>query len=309
LRGRAHTPERDRAAISYHYDHPLAFYRTFLDENLVYSCAYFEDAEAGLEAAQLAKLDYVFRKVRLRPGQRLLDIGCGWGALAIRAAEKFGAHVLGVTLSETQLAEARRRIAERGLQERVRVELLDYRRIDAREPFDAIVSVGMAEHVGRDHLAEYFATAFKLLRPGGLFMNHAISDQSDGRRKRKPDAFIARYVFPDGELIPIGETLEVAERAGFEVRDVENLREHYHRTLHLWNERLLAGRDAAARAGGEAAYRIFRTYLAGSALAFSRGSLGLHQSLLAKPAKSGYVDIAPTRHELYAPSEQAGLAR
>jgi cyclopropane-fatty-acyl-phospholipid synthase len=253
-----------------------------------------------LEAAQLAKLDYVLRKVRLRPGQRLLDIGCGWGGLVIHAAERFGAKVLGVTLSEPQCAETMRRITERGLQDRASVALRHYRELIGTEPFDAIVSVGMAEHVGRQHLPDYFALAHKLLKPGGLFLNHAISDQSEKRRKRKPDAFIARYVFPDGELIPIGATLDVAERAGFEVRDVENLREHYQKTLQLWNARLLEHRIDAQRFAGEAVYRIFRTYLAGSALAFARGRLGLHQSILAKPTHLGAVDIAPTRRELYA---------
>lgn len=298
LRGRAHSLDRDRAAIGFHYDQPIDFYRAFLDPELVYSCGYFERDGIDLAAAQIAKIDYVLRKAGVRPGDRILDIGCGWGALVIRAAEAFGATALGVTLSESQHAEANRRIAERGLADRVTVELRDYRALDAA-PFDAVVSIGMAEHVGRERLADYFAATYRLVRPGGLFVNHAISDQSDGRRKRKADAFIAEYVFPDGELIPIGESLVAAERAGFEVRDVENLREHYHRTLRAWNDRLYAHRDAAMRAGGEPAYRIYRTYLAGSGVGFSKGKLGLHQSVLAKPTAWGAVDIAMTRAHLY----------
>ena len=221
LHGRAHSPARDRAAIGFHYDQPVEFYASFLGRELVYSCAYYDEGVDSLEAAQSAKLDHTLRKLRLRPGERLLDIGCGWGALAIKAARDFGARVVGITLSRRQYEEAKRRVAAAALGDRVRIELRDYRELQG-ERFDKIVSVGMFEHVGRARFAAYFRAAFDALRPGGLFLNHAIADQSPKRKGYKANGFLGRYIFPDGELVPVSEALHAGERAGFEVRDVEN---------------------------------------------------------------------------------------
>lgn len=297
LRGPRHSRERDRNAIGFHYDLALDFYRTFLDRDLVYSCAYYDDGARSLDDAQNAKLDYVLRKVRLRAGERLLDIGCGWGALVLRAAQR-GANVLGITLSRTQYDEGRRRIAEAGVEDRARIELRDYRDLEG-ERFDKIVSVGMVEHVGRRRLREYFAAALRALEPGGLFLNHGIADQSP-KRRGTTGGFIERFVFPDGELVAIARMLREAERAGFEVRDVENLREHYMRTLRAWVANLEAGRDRAVAAGGDAAYRIWRLYMAGSAQGFRTGRMGIFQILLARPAGNGAVRVPLTRKDLYA---------
>ncbi|MBV9647872.1 MAG: class I SAM-dependent methyltransferase [Candidatus Eremiobacteraeota bacterium] len=299
LRGRRHSPERDAAAIGFHYDQPLAFYASFLDPQLVYSCAYFEDDARSLDEAQMAKIDYVLRKLRLTPGQRLLDIGCGWGALVIRAAERFGAQALGVTLSVPQRDEALRRIGAQNLSERATVELRDYRDLGTRR-FDRVVSIGMVEHVGRAKLPEYFAAAYRALRNGGLFLNHGIADQEPARRGYRASGFMERYVFPDGELVPISHTLTAAERAGFEVRDVENLREHYARTLRSWVANLDRNAAAAKAAAGKRAYRVWRLYMTASAQGFRRGRMGLFQALLSKPYRDGSVDVPPTRHDLYA---------
>jgi len=300
LHGRPHSIARDRAAIAHHYDQPVEFFKTFLDENLVYSCAYYNEEviDGSLESAQVAKMDHILRKLRIRPGQRLLDIGCGDGALAIRAAERYGAQVLGVTLSSAQKHEADRRIAQRGLSDRVRVELRDYREL-GDERFDAVVSVGMVEHVGRKHLRTYLRNAYDLVRPGGSFLNHGISAQSLEGLVRKRETLIERYIFPDGELWPVGVLLKLAETIGFEIRDVENLREHYARTLRRWLANLEEHRDAATAIAGDAAYRIWRTYIAGSAAAFARGDLGLFQVLFVKPYADGLVDLPPTRRDLY----------
>jgi cyclopropane-fatty-acyl-phospholipid synthase len=299
LKGKRHSLARDRAAIGFHYDQPVAFYRTFLDSNLVYSCAYFDDGIANIDDAQRAKIDYSLRKLRLRPGERLLDIGCGWGALVVRAAEEFGAYVLGVTLSEQQYEEARRRIAEAGVGDRARVERWDYRELPATT-FDKIASIGMFEHVGRDKLPEYFSTAHRLLKPGGLFLNHGIANQHRELRDGRASGFMDRFIFPDGELVNVSDALQFAERAGFEVRDVENLREHYIRTLRAWVTNLERNREAAVAAGGEQSYRAWRLYMAGSAQGFRVGRMGLFQSLLAKPLRTGEVpDVPPTRRDLY----------
>ncbi len=296
LHGKQHSRERDRAAISYHYDHPVGFYRAFLDRDLVYSCAYYDDGITDLDAAQSAKLDYVLRKIRLSPGMSFLDIGCGWGSLVIRAAQR-GATALGITLSRVQHEEANRRIEERGLSGRARVELRDYRDL-AGARFDRIASIGMVEHVGRSKLPEYFRAAFEALHPGGLFLNHGIAEQSPGRDARS-NGFIERYVFPDGDLVCIGDSLGIAERCGFEVRDVENLREHYARTLRAWVANLESHRDDAVAQASVAAYRVWRLYMAASAVSFDAGSIAIFQSLLAKPDVKGHVMIPATRRDLY----------
>ncbi|TAM72652.1 class I SAM-dependent methyltransferase [bacterium] len=299
LRGRKHSLERDRAAIGFHYDQPIAFYRSFLDREMVYSCAYFDERATTLDEAQIAKIDHVLRKLRVQTGERLLDIGCGWGALVVRAAERFGARVLGVTLSQSQYEEANRRIQTAGITATARVELRDYRQLRSEQPFDKIVSVGMFEHVGRSHLPEYFSTASALLRPGGLFLNHGIAARSGPRHSTLREGFVERFVFPDGELIPIGEALQIAERSGFEVRDIENLREHYARTLRCWVANIERNRTAAVEAADERTFRVWRLYMAGSAQGFASGRMGIHQSLLAKPTSSGSVDMPATRRDLY----------
>ncbi|HVA33287.1 MAG TPA: cyclopropane-fatty-acyl-phospholipid synthase family protein, partial [Candidatus Baltobacteraceae bacterium] len=298
LRGRVHSRKRDRAAIEFHYDQPIEFYRSFLDREMVYSCAYYDDGVETLDAAQSAKLDYLLDKLRLCTGERLLDIGCGWGALVVRAAQRYGAHVLGITLSRTQYEEAQRRIAAAGIGDRARVELRDYRDL-AGQRFDKIVSVGMFEHVGRAKLPEYFNAAFAALRPGGLFLNHGIADHSESRAAGRASGFIERFVFPDGELVAISDALRIAELAGFEVRDVENLREHYTRTLRAWVANLEEHREAAIAAGGVQSYRTWRLYLAGSAQGFHCSRLAIFQSLLARPTDDGRVDLPPTRRDLY----------
>ncbi len=298
LSGKRHSKARDAAAIGFHYDQPVAFYRTFLGSELVYSCAYWDEGTSSLDEAQRAKLDYVLDKLRLQPGASFLDIGCGWGSLVIRAAQR-GARALGVTLSRRQHEEALRRIRAAGLEGRAQVELRDYRDLGDAQ-FDAIASIGMVEHVGRERLAEYFGVAYRALRPGGLFLNHGIVSQSrDGKGWRAGSDFIGRYVFPDGDLVNLDATLRPAEAAGFEVRDVENLREHYARTLRAWVANLAAGRDAVIDATDARTERIWRLYMAASARSFALGRMGLAQSLLGKPRPDGTLDIPPTRRDLY----------
>jgi len=293
--GPLHSPERDREAVTYHYDRSPGFFAAFLDRRLVYSCAYFEDAEDDLDAAQERKLDLLCRKLRLRPGERLLDVGCGFGALALHAAERHGAEVLGITLSEPQAEVARERVAAAGLEGRCRIEVRDYRELDGRETFDKIVSVGMFEHVGEALLPEYFRIAHRLLRPRGVFLNHGIARAGPAVRTSE---FVRRYVFPDGELVPAHVTLQAAEEAGFELRDVEGLREHYALTLRHWVARLEANREAAVTAEDELAYRVWRLYMAGSAHAFATGRLSVFQALLAKPA-DGDAALPLTRADWY----------
>ncbi len=298
LRGGHHSRARDLAAIGFHYDLPLPFYATFLDPHLVYSCAYFDDAVSTLEEAQLAKLDHALRKLHLAPDERLLDIGCGWGALVIRAAQTFGARALGITLSRSQYAEGNRRIDAAGLRGRASIELRDYRDL-GDERFDKVASIGMFEHVGRAKLPEYFSAAYRALRPGGLFLNHGIAAESPAAGTHAP-SFIERFVFPDGELVRIAEALAIAQGAGFEVRDVENLREHYARTLRAWVANLERRRTQAIDAAGEQSYRIWRLYMAGSAQGFRTARIAVYQSLLARPRDDGTVDLPPTRRDLYA---------
>ncbi|HEY2474285.1 MAG TPA: cyclopropane-fatty-acyl-phospholipid synthase family protein [Candidatus Cybelea sp.] len=303
LHGKRHSLARDRAAIGFHYDQPVEFYRSFLDREMNYSSAYFDEGCETLDDAQSAKMDYVLRKLRLRPGERLLDVGCGWGGLVLRAAQRYGAQALGITLSQRQLDEGSRRIAQAGLADRARVELRDYRDLRA-ERFDKIVSIGMFEHVGRSRLPQYFRAVFRALRPGGLFLNTGISNQ-DVRVTGKATGFMDRFIFPDGELVAISEALDVAEGAGFEIRDVESLREHYMRTTRAWVANLERNRAAAIAAAGEITYRLWRLYFAGSSQGFREGRIGIFQTLLARPHASGLVELPPTRRDLYA-AEVAG---
>jgi cyclopropane-fatty-acyl-phospholipid synthase len=303
LRGARHSRERDRQAITHHYDVGNDFFRLWLDRRLVYSCAYFPRGDEDLDAAQDAKLDLICRKLRLSPGERLLDIGCGWGGLVQFAAERYGVTALGITLSEPQADLASRRIAEAGLQERCRVEVRDYRD-QPSEPFDKVASIGMFEHVGRARLPEYFAAAWAALRPGGLFLNHGIATGGGvgrGRSEGRP-SFIDRYVFPDGELVSIADALRVVEQAGFEVRDVESLREHYALTLRHWVRRLEAHHAEAAAAASEAVYRTWRLFMAASAYGFATGRLNVYQALLAKPDEHGRTDLPLSRADIYSPA-------
>jgi cyclopropane-fatty-acyl-phospholipid synthase len=291
LRGTRHSKERDRQAISYHYDRN-AFYKLFLDRHLVYSCAYFATPDEDLDTAQERKLDYICRKLRLRPRDRLLDIGCGWGGLVIHAAQRYGARAYGITLSQQQAELAQERIRQAGLAEQCQVEVRDYR--DMTKPnsddklFDKMVSVGMFEHVGEALLTTYFKQAWSLLRPGGVFLNHGIASNALAGLERGP-TFVTKYVFPDGELVPISTTVRAAEMNGFEVRDIESLREHYTLTLRHWVRRLEAHADEARELADDVTYRIWRLYMAGSAYRFQVGQINLYQVLLVKPdqGKSG----------------------
>jgi cyclopropane-fatty-acyl-phospholipid synthase len=298
--GALHSPERDRAAVAFHYDVSDDFYRLWLDPEMVYSCAYFETAETPLADAQLAKLRLLCRKLRLRPGQRLLDIGCGWGGLACHAARTCGVEVTGITLSLPQAKAAAARAREAQLDHRVRIELRDYREV--RKPddgFDAIVSVGMAEHVGRDQLAAYFATVRDLLKPGGVFLNHAIGEGRQADRFRGP-SFVDAHVFPDSDIPPIPLVLQAAEAAGLEVRDVENLREHYVLTLRAWVRRLETARAQARALVGEETYRVWRLYMATAAHGFAHGDLAVYQTLLSKTGPDGRTGLPLTREDWYA---------
>jgi cyclopropane-fatty-acyl-phospholipid synthase len=300
----------DLEGIRYHYDAGNDFYRLYLDERMVYSCAYYPTGTEDLATAQELKLDLICRKLRLKSGERLLDIGCGWGALVIFAAERYGVTALGVTLSKEQHALATERVAEAGLQDRVTIRLQDYRDING-EQFDKLASVGMFEHVGRERLPQYFAHTFSLLRPGGVFLNHGISGWPvpGSSLKRKVSrkmyeqlvgtiAFRKRYIFPTGGLVSVSEANLAAEQAGFEVRDVEDLREHYTRTLQLWMRNLDSNREAAVRLVGAAMYRLRRIWLGVAAWQFMMGDTGIHQTLLAKK-DNGRANVPWSREDIY----------
>jgi len=296
LGGVVHSKDRDRRAISYHYDLPAEFYALWLDQRMVYSCAYFATPEEDLDTAQIRKLDYICRKLRLRAGERLLDIGCGWGGLIVHAAAHYGVEAVGITLSVPQAEMARKRLHELGLNDRCRVEVADYRDLEHNQQYDKIVSVGMFEHVGERLLPEYFRRAWDLLRPGGVFLNHGIVYSATYHRHGP--SFTDRYVFPDGELVPISTSLRAAELSSFEVRDVESLREHYALTLHHWVRRLEAHAEQARRITDDAVYRTWRLYMAGAAHSFRSGRLNIYQTLLAKPSQ-GRSGLPLTREDWY----------
>jgi len=304
-----HSRSRDAAVVRAHYDVGNPFYALWLDQRMVYSCAYFPTGAETLDGAQTAKLEHICRKLRLKPGDRLLDIGCGWGGLVQYAAEHFGVKAIGVTLSVPQAEFARERLRAAGLADRCRIEVRDYRDLRAHSSFDKVASVGMFEHVGHAKLPRYFATAYRLLRPGGLFLNHGIAATAptshDFVRTQirnavwKSGAFIDRYVFPDGELTPPGESIRIAERAGFETRDVENLREHYPLTLRQWVRRLEAHQAEAVSLVGEQTYRVWRLYMSASAHAFASGHIQLIQALYSKPNADGTSETPLSRSDLY----------
>ena len=301
LSGRQHSIERDRQAVRYHYDVSNDFYSLWLDSRMVYSCAYFQSPDTDLDTAQLAKLDMICRKMRLRPGERLLDIGCGWGGLVMHAAARYGVDATGITLSQPQADLANQRIAEAGLADRCRVEVRDYREVDPSAPFDALVSVGMFEHVGEQMLPAYFEKAATILKRGGVFLNHGIASRATDPAWHGP-SFSDTYVFPDGETLPISTTLRAAEMAGFEVRDVESLREHYAMTLRHWVHRLEMHKEQALRHVDEPTYRVWRLFMAGSADGFRTRRLNLYQSLLALPGKEGASGLPLTRADWYSVS-------
>ena len=310
--GPLHTVRRDREAVRHHYDLSDDFYRLFLDPAMVYSCAYFRRGGEPLEEAQAAKLELVCRKLDLSRGERFLDVGCGWGALVEHASARYGARAAGITVSANQLAGARRRVERLG----GRAEILDadYRTLSADAPFDKIASVGMMEHVGRARLGAYFAAVHRLLRPGGLFLNHAIAAAADDRLtipwvSRRGGGFIWRYVFPDADLVPVGEAISAAERAGFEVRDLESLREHYAETLAAWLARLEARFADAVEIAGERRARLYRLYLAASAVGFRLGRTSVYQLLLARRSARGTVEGIPRcRADWYAAPGEDGAA-
>jgi cyclopropane-fatty-acyl-phospholipid synthase len=306
--GRPHEESRDRAAIQYHYDVGNDFYALWLDRRMVYSCAYYRHPTDSIDDAQRAKLDLVCRKLRLHPGERLLDVGCGWGALVMHAVQHYGVTALGITLSEAQATLARDRIAAAGLGDRCRVEIRDYRALPAAAQFDKIASIGMVEHVGLDHLLAYFAALHRVLAPGGLLLNHGIVSVDAARprglgewierRLWKRDAFIHQYVFPDGQLGPLHAVISSAERVGFETRDVESLREHYALTLRAWVARLLPQHARAVALTSDRVFRTWRLYMTGSAHAFAHGNINVVQTLLAKPDPDGRASLPLTREDL-----------
>jgi cyclopropane-fatty-acyl-phospholipid synthase len=298
LSGQEHSVQRDRQAIAYHYDVSNDFYQLWLDRRMIYSCAYFEAEDEDLDTAQTRKLEYICRKLHLQPGQRLLDIGCGWGGLPIYAAQHYGVDVTGITLSEAQAELANDRIHQSGLSDRCRVRVQDYRDVDESEPYDALVSVGMFEHVGQALLPTYFAKAWRLLRPAGLFMNHGIANRARKRRPRRR-TFSEAYVFPDGELVPISTSARVAEETGFEVRDIESLREHYALTLRHWVRRLEAHHDQTLRHIDEPTYRVWRLFMSGSAYGFATGRNNVYQTLLVRPDEQGNSDLPLGRAHWY----------
>ncbi|MFF9771652.1 class I SAM-dependent methyltransferase [Streptomyces sp. NPDC014636] len=285
-RRRLHTRRSDKRAISHHYDVGNDFYEVVLGPSMVYSCAYWEEA-GTLESAQRDKLGLVCAKLGLKEGQRLLDVGCGWGSMAIHAAREYGVSVIGVTLSQEQAAYARKRVADEGLTDRVEIRVQDYRDV-TDGPFDAISSIGMAEHVGAERYLEYARLLYALLKPGGRLLNHQIARRPQRDESAyEVDPFIDAYVFPDGELAPVGTTVTQLERTGFEVRDVESLREHYARTLRRWVTNLEADWDRAARLAGPGRARVWLLYMAASALAFERNRIGVNQVLAVRPPESG----------------------
>jgi cyclopropane-fatty-acyl-phospholipid synthase len=298
LRGVRHSRERDRQAVTYHYDRSNDFYALWLDQRMVYSCAYFATPDDDLDTAQERKLEYICRKLHLRPGECLLDIGCGWGGLVIYAAQRYGVEAYGITLSQPQAELAQQRIQEAGLTEHCRVEVRDYRDVNEANSFDKIVSVGMFEHVGEKLLPTYFRQTWQLLRPGGVFLNHGIASET-ALQVQQRESFVSTYVFPDGELIPISSTLRAAEASGFEVRDVESLREHYALTLRHWLRRLESNADEARRLTSDVTYRTWRLYIAGSAYSFQVGRNNIYQALLAK-SEQGESRLPLTRADWYA---------
>ncbi|MDH4480592.1 MAG: class I SAM-dependent methyltransferase [Rhodoferax sp.] len=300
-----HDRKRDAQAIAHHYDVSNDFYALWLDPAMVYSCAYFPTAGETLADAQLAKLDHVLTKIMLQPGERLLDIGCGWGALALRAAQKFGAEVVGVTLSKQQYQWARDRVARAGLADQIEIRLQDYRDLGTSDGhFDKITSIGMFEHVGLKHLPEYFGRIYSLLKDGGLALNHGITSTDPGSASAPLGAaqFIEKYVFPSGELPHISLALKDMQTAGLEALDVECLRRHYARTLTMWSANYEQHAEAARAMVDETTFRVWRIYLAGCAHAFTQNWVSIYQVLACKAGNSAALNPTPwSRAYMYEP--------
>ena len=294
----AHSKTENRASIEFHYDVSNEFYALWLDDAMVYSCAYFEHPDDTLEQAQWAKLDHICRKLRLAPGDRFLDIGCGWGALVIHAAQHYGVQAHGITLSQRQLDLARQRVSQAGLEDRVTLELRDYRDLSGESVYDKVASVGMFEHVGLKNLPTYFATVHRVLKPFGLFLNHGITHDVEGWEKTSSTEFINRYVFPDGQLDTVSNIQRGMERARFEIADVEALRPHYALTLRHWVARLERSHDEALRYVNESTYRVWRLYMAACALEFESGEIGVYQ-VLASKRSVGAARLPLTREHLH----------
>ncbi len=292
-----HTRAADKDAISFTYDLPGEFYRLFLDKNLQYTCGYFASPDEDLDAAQERKLDYVCRKLRLTPGEKYVDFGCGWGGLVIHAAKHYGVHATGVTLAGEQARWAQKAVDEAGVGDRVKIVLTDYRDFKHPGAFDKASSVGMAEHIGTANYPAFLGTIFDCLKPGGVYLHHCIT-----LKPFVPEPiwtpFADKYVFPNGELQTVLEVQELAVQSGFEIRDVENLREHYVYTLENWVRKLEANHDAVVKLVGEVSYRIFRIYMTGAPLGFKFGLYGLNQCLLAKPHE-GELKLPLTRADWY----------
>jgi cyclopropane-fatty-acyl-phospholipid synthase len=299
VRSFQHTRKKDEEAIRYHYDVSNDFYSTWLDDNMVYSCAYFENGDEDLATAQLKKIDHILTKIQVRPGHTLLDIGCGWGALAIRAAQKYGAKCVGITLSKNQFALAKERVARAGLSDRVEIRLEDYR--DVSGSYDRITSVGMFEHVGARHLPLYFSRMCSLLKDDGIAMNHGIttSDPENGESAFGGGEFIEQYVFPHGELVHIGAVLKAMQEGGLEAFDVENLRRHYAKTCGMWADNFEAQSDRIKSLVDDKHFRIWRVYLAGCAYAFRQDWVSLYQVVCTK-AGSDASSLPWSRRYVYA---------
>ena len=306
LAGDVHSKDRDLSAIQYHYDVSNDFYKLFLDERMIYSCAYFRTGDEDIDTAQYQKLDITCRRLRLQPGERLLDIGCGWGGLIRHAVEHYGVEAVGVTLSRQQYEYANQLFADAGIADKAEARLLDYRDLD--DSFDKVVSIGMYEHVGRSQLPTYFEKVYQLLKQGGLFLNHGISmfveDELPFLQRLIEYRIMGRgqfgmsYVFPDSELTPVSEVNLRAEEVGFEVRDLENWREHYAKTLAHWVRRLMANQEKAIELVGEQVFRVWKAYMSASILGFDSATVNVVQTLLAKPNR-GKVNLPWSREDLY----------
>jgi cyclopropane-fatty-acyl-phospholipid synthase len=294
LRGRLHSLRRDKQAIQHHYDVSNRFYRLVLGPTMVYSCAYFASEDEDLDSAQERKLDVVCRKLNLQPDERLLDVGCGWGSLVIHAATHYGVRAVGVTISPAQAELARERVREAGLSDRVEIRLADYRDTDDG-PYDKIASVGMVEHVGTAQLPAYFAHLRELLKPGGVLLNHGIVRPREQRRN--PKSFAWRFVFPDGELQTLSRVLGEMEKAGFDPRDTESLREHYALTLRAWYANQCANLEEATKEAGSERERIWRLHNIGAALGFERGDLSVHQVVAVAPGAKHGLPLARRANE------------
>jgi cyclopropane-fatty-acyl-phospholipid synthase len=296
VRGGVHSKDRDAEAIAHHYDVGNDFYRLLLGETMTYSCGYFDSNNMSLDEAQTAKHDLICRKLGLVAGMRLLDVGCGWGSMAIHAASRYGANVVGVTLSRTQVELARERVAQAGLSDRIEIRYQDYRDV-GDGPYDAVSSIGMFEHVGLSRLDDYFTSIREVLIPGGRFLNHAISRPS-GSGALPKRSFIARYVFPDGEFHEVGRVITGMQDLGLEVRDVESLREHYAKTLRRWLANLEGSWSDAVALAGPGRARVWRLYMAASALNFEANRVSIHQVLAVKTPDSGNSEMPATRKGL-----------